>query len=79
MSTIWRATSRKYGWAVHFSNHRDLNAFLYSNEASDYKVDRLEYSRKGDIINMLDATALHGWMNGRDRKNDVWEKTRKAK
>jgi len=68
MSTIWRAVSKKRGWVVHFGNHRDLNAFLYSNGASDYEVDKLEYSRKIDIIKMLNGSALCGWVNGRKRK-----------
>jgi hypothetical protein len=68
VSTIWRAISRDYGWVFHFSNHRDLNAFLYQNGASDYKVDKLEYSKKIDIIKMLNGSALQGWLNGSKRK-----------
>lgn len=68
MSTIWRAISRDYGWVVHFSNHRDLNAFLYQNGASHYKIDKLEYSKKMDIIKMLNGSALQGWLNGSKRK-----------
>jgi len=41
---------------------------LYSNGASDYEVDKLEYSRKIDIIKMLNGSALCGWVNGRKRK-----------
>lgn len=68
MSTIWRAINRKYGWVVHFANHRHLNAFLFENGASSYEVDRLEYSRKQDIIKMLNGSAMQGWMNGRKIK-----------
>ena len=79
MSTIWRAISRKHGWVVHFSNHKDLNAFLYSNGASNYEVDKLEYSRKVDIIKMLNGSALQGWMNGRGRKSDISKEVTKEK
>jgi hypothetical protein len=79
VSTIWRAISRKHGWVVHFSNHRDLNAFLFSNGASNYEVDRLEYSRKVDIIKMLNGSALQGWMNGRGRKSDISKEVTKEK
>jgi len=64
---------------VHFSNHRDLNAFLFSNGASNYEVDRLEYSRKVDIIKMLNGSALQGWMNGRGRKSDISKEVTKEK
>jgi len=79
VSTIWRAISRKHGWVVHFSNHKDLNAFLYSNGASNYEVDKLEYSRKVDIIKMLNGSALQGWMNGRGRKSDISKEVTKEK
>ena len=73
MSTIWRAISRNHGWVVHFANHKDLNAFLFSNGASNYEVDRLEYSRKQDIIEMLNGSAMLGYTNAqkRNRKNIV--------
>ena len=70
MSTIWRATSKNHGWVVHFANHRDLNSFLYANGASHYEVDRLEYSKKQDIINMLNCSAVLAWMNGSSKKRD---------
>jgi len=79
VSTIWRAISRKHGWVVHFSNHKDLNAFLYSNGASNYEVDKLEYSRKVDIIKMLNGSALQGWVNGRGRKSDISKEVTKEK
>ena len=68
MSTIWRAINRNHGWVVHFANHRHLNAFLFENGVSSYEVDKLEYSRKQDIIKMLNGSAMQGWMNGRKRK-----------
>ena len=73
MSTIWRAAHRKYGWVVHFSNHRELNAFLFENGASSYEVDRLGYAKKQDIIEMLNGSAMLGYMNAqkRSRKNLV--------
>ena len=71
MSTIWRATSRKSGWAVHFANHTHLNAFLFENGASNYEVDKLEYSRKQDIIKMLNDSAIQGWMNGMNRNREI--------
>jgi len=74
MSTIWRATNRKYGWVVHFANHRDLNAFLFENGVSSYKVDRLEYSKKQEIIGMLNSSAVLAWVNGSSKKRDRREK-----
>lgn len=65
MSTIWRAVNKKFGWVVHFANHRDLNAFLFHVGASSYEVDSLEYSKKQDIIRMLNDSAMKGWTNGR--------------
>ena len=71
MSTIWRATSKSFGWVVHFSNHQHLNAFLYENGASHYEVDRFEYTNKQGIINMLNDTAMSAWMGGRDSKSKI--------
>lgn len=71
MSTIWRATSKSFGWVVHFSNHQHLNAFLYENGASHYEVDRLEYSKKQEVIKMLNDSAVLAWMNGRNRKSKI--------
>ena len=70
MSTIWRAISKKGGWIVHFSNHRHLNAFLYENGVSSFNVDRIEYSKKADIIKMLNDSSVHAWMNGMRRKRE---------
>jgi hypothetical protein len=75
MSTIWRAVNRKFGWAVHFANHRDLNAFLFHIGASNYEVDRLEYSKKQDIIEMLNGSAMLGYMNAQKRgRKDIVNK-----
>ena len=71
MSTIWRAINRKSRWAVHFANHRDLNAFLFENGASNYEVGKFEYSRKQDIIKMLNDSAIQGWMNGRNPNRKI--------
>lgn len=80
MSTIWRAISRKHGWVVHFSNHRDLNAFLFSNGASNYEVDSLEYSKKQDIIEILNGSAMLGYMNAQKRgRKDIVDKEQEKK
>ena len=71
MSKIWKAISKNYGWIVHFSNHKDLNAFLYANGASHYKVERVEYSKKQDVIKMLNDSAMLAWMNGRNSKSKI--------
>ena len=71
MSTIWRAASKRVGWVFHFSNHKDLNAFLYANGASHYEVDRLEYTKKQDVIDMLNDSAVLAWMNGRNSKSKI--------
>ena len=78
MSTIWRATHRKYGWAVHFANHRDLNAFLFDVGASSYEVESLEYSKKQDIIKMLNDSAIQGWTNGRKAQRKIKDREKDA-
>jgi len=74
VSTIWRAIHRKYGWVVHFANHRDLNAFLFDVGASSYEVESLAYSKKQDIIKMLNDSATQGWMNGRNPNRKIKDK-----
>lgn len=72
MNKLFRVIDKKNGRIFHLGNKSALRMFMIENHDNDeIDVHELEWNYKSEMLQIMNGSAVLGWMNGMDRAKKI--------